>query len=202
MKIWKGEQLTHEWWQLKKGKISGTRFGQVISNRKNRLLYDLLDERMNEWLVPDPYINESMQFGLDNEGTAIKLYSRQSHIRFYKVGAILSDFSEIHMASPDALNKARGIVLEIKSTPNGAIHLQRYFEGPESDYMPQIKNYFAVSDDVKEVHWVSYCPMRQERPLVVRIFKRDQFADDITTGRDRIKEIEQQLNEMESQFKF
>ena len=40
MKIWKGEQLTHEWWQLKKGKIGGKRFGQVISNRKNRLTYE------------------------------------------------------------------------------------------------------------------------------------------------------------------
>lgn len=212
MKISRVAQLSPEWHQLKKGRIGGTRFAQVISGRKNRLIYELLDERLSDFIAPDPFISEDMQFGLDNEEYAVKAYSKQSGIRFGKVGAILSEQSDIHLASPDRMNRRKGIVLEIKCTQHGDIHIKRHFEGVDPEYMPQIINYFAVSDDVKEVHWVSYCPFRRERPLVVRKFTRDsEIPDGKTTttigeaaqaGRDRIKQIEADLIRMEQEFKF
>lgn len=212
MKISHVSQLTPDWFLLKKGKIGGTRFGQVISGKKNRLIYELLDERLSDFYMLDSFISDDMQFGLDNEEHAAKLYAKQSKIRFGKVGAILSDFSDIHLASPDRMNQKKGIVLEIKSTPNGYIHIQRFFDGIESGYMPQIVNYFAVSDGIKEVHWVSYCPFRLERPLVIYQFTRDTEVKDgksTTTigeqareGRERIKEIESELIQLERKFKF
>jgi len=204
-------QLSPEWWELKVGKISGTRFGQATSNRKNRLLYDIINEKLSGYIEQDDYTSEEMQFGNENEPIARDLYIEHSGIAFEQVGAILSDFSPIHMASPDGLNVEKGIVLEIKCTSNGAIHLQRFFEGPEDKYMPQIKNYFAVSDDVKEVHWVSYCPYRPERKLVVFQFIRSDFitedkkrgtVDEIEEGRQAIKALEGQLNDLHEKFIF
>lgn len=203
MKISHTIQRSPEWHELKRGKIGGTRFGQVISGRKNSLVYELLNEQLSPWMdQEDEFVSDDMQFGIDNEPIARELYAKQSGINFADVGAILSNFSPIHLASPDGVNIEQGIVLEIKCTRNGAKHLKRFFEGVDIEYLPQIKNYFTVSDDVKEVHWVSYCPERFERPLVVVILTRDMFTVDIEKGRAEIAKIEAKLNEMEQTFKF
>jgi hypothetical protein len=195
-------QYSPEWWAFKAGKIGGTRFGQVISGRKNRLVYELVDETMSGKASADDYIDDAIQFGIDNEPIAAELYSEQSGIEFQEVGAILSDHSRIHHASADRLNINRGIVLEIKCTESRAIHLERFFEGPETGYMSQIKNYFAVSDSVKEVHWVSYCPNMVEKPLIVRVFHRDQFVNEIPAWREKVAAIEETVKSMVQQFIF
>lgn len=203
MKISNVVQRSPEWHELKRGKIGGTRFGQVISGRKNSLIYDLLNERLSPWLEPEEqYISEDMQFGIDNEPVARELYIKQSGIDFIEVGAILSDYSSIHMASPDGVNIEQGIILEIKCTRNGSKHMKRFFEGVDTEHLQQVKNYFAVSDKVKAVHWVSFCPERFERPLVVVILTRAMFEADIAKGRAEVARIENKLNEMEEQYKF
>jgi len=196
------EQQTPEWWAIKKGKISGTRFGQVISGRKNRLIYELLDEQLSKYLFPDDFVSEDMQFGIDNEPIALKLYEKTTGIHVNRIGAIISEQSWIHMASPDGINDDHTIIQEVKCTQDGSIHIQRFFEGPESQYMPQIKNYFAVSDLIQEVHWMSYCPERPERPLIIIKFKREQFADEIEKSRKQIGNIEAELVNLHTQFIF
>ena len=201
MKLSHTIQRSPEWHELKRGKIGGTRFGQVISGRKNTLIYELLNEQLSPWMEQeDEFVSDDMQFGIDNEPIAREIYAKQSGIDFAEVGAILSDFSPIHLASPDGVNIEQGIVLEIKCTRNGAKHLKRFFEGVDSEYLPQVKNYFAVSDEVKEVHWVSYCPERFERPLVVLILTREMFEADIDKGRAEIAKVEAKLAEMTNQY--
>ena len=202
MKIDYCEQLSPEWFAIHKGKIGGKMFGQVISGKKNRLIYELLNQHLNEYNIPDEYVDEKMQFGIDNEETAIELYSKFSGLTFIKIGCYLSETSPIHMASPDGITPDFKIVLEIKCTMDGSIHMQRFFEGPETTYMPQIKNYFAVDDTIEEVHWVSYCPMRSEKPLVFFIFKRKEFESEINKGRELIKNIEKEIEIKLSEFTF
>jgi hypothetical protein len=195
-------QYSPEWWKLKAGKIGGTRFGQVISNRKNRLVYELMAETKRGYIEPDDFVNDDMQFGIDNERFGAELYEAQSGIKFNPVGMILSDLSRIHIASPDRVNLEWGIVLEIKCTQNEAIHYQRFFEGPESANTAQIYNYFAVSDDVKEVHWISYCPYVKERPIVIECFHRRQFVEELPIWREKVVAIEADLNEKLKLWEF
>jgi len=202
MKIETFNQGSPEWFDARKGRIGGTRFSNVISTKKNRLIYDLLDERFSEFLFPDDFISDEMQFGIDNEPIARQLYSEQSGIKFKEVGLIRSDFSSIHHTSPDGLSFDESIALEIKCTQNRAIHMQRFFEGVESTHMPQIKNYFAVSDEILQVHWVSYCPFATERPLIVIVFRREEFAIEIPKWRFKIQTIEATLNEFAEKWRF
>lgn len=212
MKLSNVTQRSPEWYALKKGKIGGTRFGQLISNRENRLEYELIDEALSDFLFPDDHISDEMQFGIDNEPIARELYSKQTGIDFQEFGAILSDYSDIHMASPDGV--AGDEVLEIKCTENGAIHIQRFFNGPEKSMIPQIINYFAVSDEVKRVHWISYCPNRPERPIVRFLFERSSvigedrkgnpvtILDEAIRGRELIKNMEVQIILKLDKFRF
>lgn len=194
-------QRSPEWFDARKGKISGTRLGQLISNRKNRLIYELLNEQLSDYIFPDDYISDDMQFGIDNEPIAREMYARQSGIDWQEIGMIQSSL-QIHIASPDGISPDHSAVLEIKCTRNGDIHLQRFFEGVESGYMPQIYNYFAVDDEIKEVHWVSYCHERAERPLIVYVFNRENYEDIVAEARKKIAAIELQLNKMKSEFLF
>lgn len=209
------EQLTKEWYDLKVGKISGTRFGQVISGRKNALIYELLNEKLDGFIMPDDYTSDDMQFGIDNEPIAMDKYSAKCGIEFERGGVILSDYSTIHMASPDAVDIDLGIVVEVKCTRNGAKQIQRFIEGPESTHLPQIINYFAQSESVKQVHWISYCPYRPERELVVWVYERTTELEPATTkkpaytiqdavneGLSGIKVIESKLIELENKFTF
>lgn len=196
------KQRSPQWHQLRKGSIGGTRYGQAVSNRKNKLLYDLVDEQLSDFVMEDGFINQDIQFGIDNEPFARKLYIKQSGIRFSEVGMIFSDFSHIHHGSPDGLNRKLGIVLEIKCTQSGSTQVKRFFEGIDTEHLPQIISYFVLSDSVREVHWVSYCPFRTERPMVVYIVKREDYLAEIEAGRARMVEIEQQVNEMKSKFTF
>ena len=224
------KQLSPEWWEIKAGKISGTRYGQVISGRKNNLVYELINENLSGYIEQDDFITEDMQFGKDNESIALDLYEAKSGIKFIRGGVIFSDYSRIHMASPDGINLELGIVCEIKCTQHGDKQIKRFFEGPEPEYPPQIKNYFAQSNDVKEVHWVSYCPYRPERPLVIHIYKRSDISyyekvESETTdekgkvnkiktetpvtihaeseiGRALINQLESEINRMTQEFTF
>jgi len=202
MKILTFEQLSPEWWAAKVGSIGGKRFSQVISGKKNRLKYELINERLNGYTDQNEYTDDDIDFGVENEPIACELYSEMSGIKFNKIGMIKSDYSEIHHASADRLSECQTIVLECKCTRNGAIHLQRFFEGVESSNMPQIINYFAVSDDIKEVHSISYCPYREEKPIVVNKFKAEHYQDKIAEARKKIAEIEAEVIKKQQEFVF
>lgn len=200
------EQKSPEWWKLKVGKVSGTRFGQLISNRENSLVEEIVNELLDGCCDQDDYESEEMTFGNENEPIAIDLYSQMIGVEFERGGVILSDFSDYHMASPDAINLEKGIVVEVKSTMNGKTQIKRFFNGIDSQYKPQAINYFACSDDVKEVHWISYCPFRQERPIIAIVLTRDSIIYPekypkksksirlvVEEGRTKLKALEQDI---------
>ena len=120
-----------------------------------------------------------MQYGIDNEDVALDLYSQQEGIKVKKCGAIQSDYFKDHMASPDGYNDDyynHTIIQEVKCTMNGTKHLKRIFEGIDSEYLAQCINYFACSKDVQEVHFISYCGYREERPIhTIKITRESIF---------------------------
>ena len=78
----------------------GTRFGNVISTKKNRLISTLVNEKLNGYCEQDDYVNEDMQSGIDNEPIARQLYIEKSGINFRQVGMIKSDYSKIPPCKP------------------------------------------------------------------------------------------------------
>jgi hypothetical protein len=212
------EQLSPDWWQLKVGKVSGTRFGQLISGRENMLIDEMANEILDGFCEMDDFESEAMIFGNENEPIAIDLYEAQSGLKFDRGGVIISDINpDIHMASPDAISLDRKIIVEVKCTQSGKIQINRFRKGVESKYLPQIINYFAVSPEVDEVHWVSYCPFRPEKPLVVYIYKRGtiietkvlksgttetMIQDKVNEGLAQLPSLQSELNLLIEKIKF
>lgn len=171
------EQLSPEWFEHKLGKISGTRYGQAISTRENTLIEELASEIMDGFVEPFEFENEDMLFGTENEPIAADKYEAISGIKFLRGGVMQSDTNANHMASPDGITEDGTKVLEVKCTRHGKTHLKRFRKGIDSNYLPQVINYFAVDPKVQEVHWVSYCPFRPEREIVSIIFTRDTVLE-------------------------
>jgi hypothetical protein len=203
------EQLSPEWWQLKVGKVSGTRFGQIISGRENMLIDEMANEILDGYCEMDDFESEDMLFGKENEPIAIDLYEAQSGLKFERGGVIVSEINpDIHMASPDGITLDCKIIVEVKCTQSGKIQINRFRKGVESKNLPQIINYFAVSNKVEEVHWISYCPFRPEIELVVHIFKRGTIIETkvlksgttVTTIQDKVNEGLAQLPNLQSEL--
>lgn len=202
-------QKSSEWFILRAAKISGTRFGQVISGKKNDLLYKLINEKIKGTSDDDEeaYIDDAMQYGLDNEEHAIDLYEIKSGIKFKRGGVIYSDYSKNHIHSPDAVNLESGIVVEVKCTMEREKQIKRFFDGAESSYLPQIINAFACSDSIKEVHWISYSGFCKQlgnvvmnKEIISIIYKRENYLAEILKGRNLIKEIEIKVDDMYNKF--
>lgn len=202
MKIFPYPQLSLEWLKFHAGKISGTRFGAILSNRKNRLVYELIDETMNGIMAQDDYMSEEMQYGIDNQSLALEMYSNQTGIKLVEGVTMQSDDNEIHIASADGLSECETIAQEVKCTMNGAIHIQRIFDGVDSNYIPQCINYFAVSPKIKEVHFISYCGLRPERPLHIVRLSRCLFDSQIQRGLRGVGAIADELREKLDKYIF
>lgn len=202
MIIFEYPQRSLEWWDLKCGRISGTRFSKVISNKKNRLLYELMNEILDGHFPQEEFVSEEMQYGIDNEDTALELYSAKTGIKVNRVGAIISESNDIHIASPDGVSESNEIVQEVKCTMNGYIHIQRFFEGVESSNLPQCINYFAVAPEVMEVHYISYCGERPEKPMIYTVLKREDYQKQIDIGLKRIDVIKAELATALDTYRF
>ena len=197
------EQRTKAWYDYKVAKIGGTGLGQAISSRENSLLYVLLNQQLDGYIMPSEYENDDMIYGLEHEEEAFDDYEKKSGIKFQRGGVIVSDFfPNISMASPDAVNIELGIVGECKCTRFGEKQIQRFVKGPETSMIPQIINYFVQSDTIREVHWFSWCENRPERKIVERIYKPSDFKTEIIKGRYALKEIEQELIKLHQSFIF
>ena len=202
MKIVNIEQRSKEWFELKVGKISGTRFGQVISGRKNGLVFEMLNEILDGYIEPTEFISDDMQYGIDNEDKALELYSIKTGVKVKKVGAIVSDLFDIHMASPDGISECETIIQEVKCTMSGKTQLERYFNGVDTKYLPQCINYFAIDSKIKEVHFISYCGYRSECELVIKILKREDYQKEIELGIKTIPLIAIDLENKKKQILF
>ena len=215
MKYLQIEQTSPEWWAYKVGRISGTRVGQLLSTRENSLIDEMIDEILDGEVKHDDFQSEEMLFGIENEGVALDLYSQRYGIDFERGGVLCSDLHENrHMASPDGINIEKGIVAEVKCTMQGKTQIKRFRKGIDSNYLPQVINYFACSEDINEVHWISYCPFRPERDLVVIVFKRNTTIEqketkknglEVVTIQDKVNELHEKMTifeqELESEIK-
>lgn len=175
------EQKSDEWMALRAGKITGTRLGAAVSSKKNKLAYTLASERIRGVCGESGYVNDEMLYGIENEPIAIDKFIEQTGILVVRGGVILSDFCANHMASPDAhYEVSDGIygIVEAKCTMSEEKHIQRFFEGIETEYMSQVINYFCVSPQIREVSFISYCGFAPERDLVIKKAVLSTYATD------------------------
>ena len=138
-------QGTPEWHAVRCGKVTASRFSDVLAKGegKTRLSYmkQLRAEKLTG-LPEDSYTNSAMQWGTDHEAEARQEYANQSGNEIVPVG--FAELNEWVGCSPDGLVGDDGLV-EIKC-PNTETHLD-YIEANKcpSGYYAQIQGQMWIT---------------------------------------------------------
>jgi len=199
MKILNQDQNSEEWFDQRKGLITGSKLKGIVVKRgtsKKIGYYELLAEKL---ATPEAY-EDPMERGSRLEDEAIKLFSDTTGKEVEKVGLCISDSNPGIALSPDGLIDVKGRYLEAIEVKclSSARHLQAHFEQEvPSDYKEQVMQYFIVNEDLETLYFVFYDPRITALPMVVIKVERKDIEDDIEYYREyqenTLKEIDSQL---------
>ncbi len=177
------EQGSQEWLQARCGKVTGSRFADVLQKRglsKTGLNYML--EIVGEILtgVPaDTYTSKEMAWGSKHEEFAKTWYILERGVTIEESPFVLHPDNPFVGCSPDSLVGTEGI-LEIKCPYNTRVHINTILEDkvPE-EYEPQVHGNMWVTGR-KWCDFVSYDPRIKDdrlRQHVIRVDRDEQYAE-------------------------
>ena len=172
------DQGSHEWHQIRIGKITGTRLKKMLANDNLSLIDELIAEEETGLTDDDDFVSEEMQRGIDLEPLAIQEYSNITGHEVDHPCLIQSDEWPILMMSPDGYIGTTGAV-EIKC-PKTKTHIKYIRQGKiPNDYKEQIWCYFMVNPDLQWLDFVSYDPRLTKKPIWILHITREQVQEDV-----------------------
>jgi len=201
MKILKLVQRTPEWFEARRGKVTGTVLKKVVSSRKDvreGVFYEILAERL---MVSDGSEAE----GAMDRGVRLESEAREAFEK--KTGKIVEEIGFIQDGdmgcSPDGLirkGKKYTESVEIKCLNSGS-HVRAWLtnEVPE-EHMPQIIQAFIVNPDLKTMHMVFYDPRIKQHPLHTIKVERENVANTISEYKKAEAEFLEKVDEAMSKI--
>lgn len=190
------DQKSSQWYQLRKGKITGTALKAIMGSPKTKKeqIYELIAQRLTVG-VSDDYEN-ARDRGIRLEPDAIAMFELEYGKKVETIGFCEDDKIEGIANSPDGLIGDTEAV-EAKCL-SGKNHVAIWLENEiPKDHYWQVIQYFVVNKKLKKVYFVAYNPDIPVHKLHVIEVERKQVEDDIKKARkaqeDVIKEVDAQL---------
>ena len=169
-------QGSPEWLQSRAGKVTASMIPAVMAKIDSATYKDYLSQLVAEQLTGKPqgsnFVNDAMQFGIDNEKFARASYETLKEVLVDEVGFVLHPTIGHCGASPDGLINDDGLI-EIKC-PKLTTHLNYVLEN-----VPPVKYHYQMLWQLActEREWVDFVSFRPELPehlqLFVSRFNRD-----------------------------
>lgn len=188
MKIYHNlEQGSTEWFEIKHGKIGGTRSKQLFI-KSDTLLIELLAE-ITEPFDEDleSYKSDAMENGTYLEPQARIELSKYCGVEFLEVGWIQSD-NLLLGVSPDGISKCATIGCEIKC-PEAKKHLRTCLKNEiPLDNINQCIHNFAVNSKLETFYFVSYRP-ESIKPMFVQKLTRESLVNIGTEAKPNFQPI-------------
>jgi hypothetical protein len=177
------EQHSHAWFQARLGNCTGSRVSEAISLLKRASNGYKAGDRSKEsrdymmelalgrltGIVPDHFVTQAMQHGIDTEPHAVRAYEAVMQVPCHKVGIAAHPSIERFMASPDRYIEGYG-VLEVKC-PTSTVHMQYLKDNvvPEL-YIPQCLSELACDPSREWLDFVSFDPRFTGSAIKLQIF--------------------------------
>ena len=197
------QQGTPEWHQMRLGKVTASRVADILARTKTgpsasrqNYLIELAIQRTTG-IIQESYTNSSMEWGVQNEGSARVSYEINTNNFVDKVAFIDHPSIKWFGCSPDGLVSDRGL-LEIKC-PNSATHWE-YFKAkePPKKYFIQMQAQIAVTGR-DWCDFVSFDPRMPDRSqlLIVRVDRDDAFIAEMEAEIKKfLEEVQTEVNLM------
>ena len=195
------EQNTDEWLSWRKGKITGSRLGDIVVKRgtgRKLGFYEVIAERLSVEHENDD--DAPMERGHTLEQKAADCFEE---LTGYKVntdcGVWVSDQSQHIAISPDGEIDDKSAV-EIKCL-SSAKHLQAFFEQEiPTEYEAQVCQYFIVNENLEKLYFVFYDPRIPAKSIHYIVCERYDWHDRITMMKEQEEEvladIENKINQL------
>lgn len=179
MEIAEVVQGSHEWKQLRCGRITASRAADVIATTKKgeaaaRRDYrtQILVERLTGIPV-EQYLTQEMIFGREQEPFARAAYEVHEGIFVDQVGFVVHPLMPYFGCSPDGLVGEKGM-LQIKC-PNTTTHLAWLMAGTiPVEHVPQMLAELACNP---EREWIDFCSFDPRLPEHLQLFIRRYHRD-------------------------
>ena len=186
-------QGSDEWDAIRLGKVTASRFSDVLNKRTGRgkYMYKLAAERLTG-IKEEGYKNEAMQNGNDTESEARIYYEGLNGVTVEQVGFVERD--EFVGVSPDGFVGWEGLV-EIKC-PLGSTHAQYLKENRlPPNYVPQVQGQLWACER-EWCDFLSYYPYMPDRPMFcIQVFRDEKYIKNLESEVDRFVNELQELIE-------
>lgn len=163
MKVYGVPQLSPEWWELHRGRVTGSSMNQILTPKQKKpsaqqkgLILELIGQVLGQEKMGDHdgYVSNAMLNGIKREPEARNWYALECGLDVLQVGFIESDCGRFGV-SPDGLVGEEG-GLELKC-PMPKTHAEYLLDGVlPADYAGQVHGSLIVTGR-KWWDFVSYC---------------------------------------------
>lgn len=172
------EQGTKEWFEARRGKVTGTRMKDVLKTDNLALIDELISEIECDKLE-ETFQSKDMERGKECEPIAREIYTRVHEIAIEEVGFCLSDKYDFLALSPDGFTPCRKGAVEIKC-PNTKTHIKYIRQAKlPAEYKPQILVYFIVNEQLEWLDFISFDDRFKTKPYFEVRVTREELAKDI-----------------------
>jgi len=197
VKIIDCEQYSEEWWKIRLGVCTASKFDKIVkmngevSKSKEKVVFQLAGEFV-AGKGEESYQNAAMLRGLELEAEAREFYELVNSVEVKQVGFCLEDYAG---ASPDGFVLEDGL-LEIKCPLiSTAVAYLLKPKSLETDYFQQVQGQMLITGR-KWTDLLSYYPGL--KPLVIRVERNEDF---ISKLRVELKLVAQEVKEIINQIK-
>jgi len=177
------EQNSSEWFEIRHGKIGGTRAKELFI-KSDTLLYKLLAETIEPFDedADEGFQSEAMERGSFLEPMARIELEKYTGLKFLECGWIQSD-NELMGISPDGITADLTIQIEVKC-PQSINHLKMCVaDSIPLEYINQCVHAFTVNDKLERLYFVSYRPECIIKPLFVKELTRKSLVNNGTVAK-------------------
>ena len=195
-------ETREEWLEARRGRITGTRAGSLLSKRNGAPLkgyWELVAERI---ALPADGENP-MDRGNRIEDDAVVRFVEETKKKVNNDHVIWCRDEDRSIAiSPDGvIGKTEAV--EVKCL-NSAAHIEAYVtKAIPSEYWSQVVQYFVVNDSLKKLYFVFYDPRMPGKAEFFFIeVTRDEVADDVGEYLLTQRKVLEQVAEIEKQLTF
>ncbi len=202
------EQRSIEWFEIKHGKIGGTRAKELFV-KTDTLFYKLLAETVepfDEDEMEDGYKSDAMERGSIYEPQAVAELEKYSGFKFLNCGWIQSDNALLGI-SPDGITADFKVQAEVKC-PQAIAHLKMVVADEiPLEYINQCVHAFAVNPILETLYFASYRPECKIKPLFVKTLTRESLVNNGTIAKpvmvsvsDLVRVSEREANFMQEKI--
>jgi putative phage-type endonuclease len=192
------EQNSPEWFEIRAGKITGTKAKQAHSADAKSLIYELISEQETGCDQDVGFVSDSMLWGTEQEPLARAYYEEVNGIKLNQSGLLINDEYDWIAISPDGWREDENGILGVEiKCPNTEKHIMIINEekiGSTRDYWDnQVFHWFQIDKRVYAVDFVSFdVRFEKNKMKVIRVYRKDHEA--------RIEKETQNLLKLKTQW--